>query len=80
MCGSLFFLLQGILQLIFTPKILGQLKISLDMGDEYYATENLQVIGVFTNSCLVSVMKREAVSDPDSSFLKVPVFPEKSFL
>jgi hypothetical protein len=69
----------GCSQLSFTQKILGQLKMPLDMGDGYYTSENLQVIGGFTNSCLLSVMKTEAVSDPDSSFLKVPVFPANHF-
>lgn len=40
-------------------------------GHEHQAMESLQIKDIFTNSCLLSIMKTKGVSDPDAQSFAV---------
>ena len=45
-------------------------------GHEHQATESLQIKDIFTNSCLLSIMKKtKGVSDPDAQRFAVSYVP-----
>lgn len=44
-------------------------------GHEHQAMESLQIKYIFTNSCLLSIMKTKGVSDPDAQCFAVSYVP-----
>lgn len=44
-------------------------------GHEHQAMESLQIKDIFTNSCLLSIMKTKGVSDPDAQCFAVSYVP-----
>lgn len=44
-------------------------------GHEHQAMESLQIKDIFTNSCLLSIMKTKGVSDPNAQRFAISYVP-----